>query len=157
MEKVKKAKKENRHGADFGLRILSIIIAVIIWFALSITQYPTINKTITNVPVVFSLDGTQAKEKGLSALNYKDISVDVEIKGMNYEIGSYTAADLVATVNLDDVTKEGTYDLDIDVKSSHSTDKVTVVSVNPDTVSVEFDRLTTKTIPLTAEASPTIK
>ena len=152
MEKVKKAKKENRHGADFGLRILSIIIAVIIWFALSITQYPTINKTITNVPVVFSLDGTQAKEKGLSALNYKDISVDVEIKGMNYEIGSYTAADLVATVNLDDVTKEGTYDLDIDVKSSHSTDKVTVVSVNPDTVSVEFDRLTTKTIPLTAEA-----
>ena len=83
MEKVKKAKKENRHGADFGLRILSIIIAVIIWFALSITQYPTINKTITNVPVVFSLDGTQAKEKGLSALNYKDISVDVEIKGMN--------------------------------------------------------------------------
>ena len=71
---------------------------------------------------------------------------------MNYEIGSYTAADLVATVNLDDVTKEGTYDLDIDVKSSHSTDKVTVVSVNPDTVSVEFDRLTTKTIPLTAEA-----
>ena len=70
---------------------------------------------------MFSLDGTQAKEKGLSALNYKDISVDVEIKGMNYEIGSYTAADLVATVNLDDVTKEGTYDLDIDVKSSHST------------------------------------
>ena len=68
MEKVKKAKKENRHGADFGLRILSIIIAVIIWFALSITQYPTINKTITNVPVVFSLDGTQAKEKGLQDL-----------------------------------------------------------------------------------------
>ena len=54
MEKVKKAKKENRHGADFGLRILSIIIAVIIWFALSITQYPTINKTITNVPVVLT-------------------------------------------------------------------------------------------------------
>lgn len=41
MEKVKKAKKENRHGADFGLRILSIIIAVIIWspfLSLSILQ-----------------------------------------------------------------------------------------------------------------------
>ena len=110
-------------------------------------EYPAVaNLDVTNALVA------AAKEKGLSALNYKDISVDVEIKGMNYEIGSYTAADLVATVNLDDVTKEGTYDLDIDVKSSHSTDKVTVVSVNPDTVSVEFDRLTTKTIPLTAEA-----
>lgn len=39
MEKVKKAKKENRHGADFGLRILSIIIAVIIWFALYLNVY----------------------------------------------------------------------------------------------------------------------
>ncbi|WP_295210351.1 CdaR family protein [Ruminococcus sp.] len=152
MEKVKKTKKERKHGADFGLRILSIIIAVIIWFALSITQYPTINKTITNVPVVFSLDGTAAQDKGLSALNYKDISVDVEIKGMNYEIGGYTASDLVASVNLDGVTKEGTYDLDIEVKSTHSTDKVTVVSVTPDTVSVDFDRLTTKTVPLSAEA-----
>ena len=82
----------------------------------------------------------------------KDISVDVEIKGMNYEIGGYTASDLVASVNLDGVTKEGTYDLDIEVKSTHSTDKVTVVSVTPDTVSVDFDRLTTKTVPLSAEA-----
>ena len=49
MEKVKKAKKENRHGADFGLRILSIIIAVIIWFALSITQYPTINLSLIHI------------------------------------------------------------------------------------------------------------
>ncbi len=152
MEEIKEQKKASKHGTDFGLRILSVIIAIIIWFVLSITQYPTINKTITNVPVVFSMDGTQAKEKGLSALNYQDISVDVEIKGMNYEIGGYTAADLIAAVNLDGVTKEGTYDLDIEVSSAHSADKVTVVSVKPDTVSVNFDRLTTKAVPLTAEA-----
>ena len=29
MEKVKKAKKENRHGADFGLRILSISLSIL--------------------------------------------------------------------------------------------------------------------------------
>ena len=61
MEEIKKQKKASKHGTDFGLRILSVIIAIIIWFVLSITQYPTINKTITNVPVVFSMDGTQAK------------------------------------------------------------------------------------------------
>lgn len=153
MEEVKKNKKKRSNTiSDFGLKILAVVIAVISWFVLSITQYPTISKTITNVPVTFSMAGTKAEEKGLSALNYKDITVDVEIKGMNYEIGGYTSADLIANVNLDNVTKEGKYDLDIDVKSTHSTDKCSVVSVTPETVSVDFDRLDTKTIPVTAEA-----
>lgn len=138
MEKVEKTKSPKKHGADFGLRILAIIIAIIIWFILSITEYPTINKTITNVPVVFSTENNAASEKGLQIRGYKDITVDVEIKGMNYEIGSYSANDLVATINADSVTKEGTYPLEITVKSAHSSDRVTVVSVKPDTIEVDF-------------------
>ena len=98
------------------------------------------------------MNGTTAEEKGLTALNYKDITVDVEIKGMNYEIGTYTENDLIATVNLDDVTKEGKYSLDIDVRSSHSTDRCTVVSVSPSKIDVDFDRITQKTIEVTPEA-----
>lgn len=152
MEKIKAEKTPKKHEADFGLRILAVIIAVIIWFILSITQYPTRNKTITNVPVDFSMDGTKADEKGLSVLNYKDITVDVEIKGMNYEIGNYSANDFVATVNLDQVTKEGTYHLDIDVKSAHSSDKVTIVSVYPETVEVTFDRISSAKFEVGTEA-----
>ena len=152
MEKVKNVRK---HGNDFVLRILSVIIAVIIWFALSITQYPTISRSISNIPVTFSLDGTQAEEKGLSVLNkedIEDISVDVEIKGMNYEIGGYTASDLIASVDLSSVTKEGTYELDIDVRSSHTTDRVTITSITPQTVSVSFDKITEKTVPVNVDA-----
>ncbi|MBR1422054.1 MAG: hypothetical protein IJ571_01240 [Ruminococcus sp.] len=152
MEKVKNVRK---HGNDFVLRILSVIIAVIIWFALSITQYPTISRSISNIPVTFSLDGTQAEEKGLSVLNkedIEDISVDVEIKGMNYEIGGYTASDLIASVDLSSVTKEGTYELDIDVRSSHTTDRVTITSITPPTVSVSFDKITEKTVPVNVDA-----
>lgn len=152
---MEKVKKSGKHSADFGLRILSIILAVIIWFVLSITQYPTINKTITGVPVVFTIDGTAAQEKGLSVIDsdrLKNLTVDVEIKGMNYEIGGYTANDLVANVNLDDVTKAGTYELDIDVKSTHTTDRCSVLSIKPDKVKVDFDRLMTKPITLGVEA-----
>ena len=138
MEKVKAKKTLKTRSSDFALRILAIVLAVIVWLILSVTQYPTINKTITNVPVSFSMDGTLADEKGLEALNYNEITVDVEIKGMNYEIGSYGSNDLVASVNLDSVTKEGTYVLDIDVRSAHSSDKVSVVSVTPDTIEVSF-------------------
>lgn len=155
MEKITNEKKpRNPRGqlSDFVLKILAIIIAVIIWFALSITQYPTVNKTIINVPVDFSMSGTTAESKGLSALGYKDISVDVEIQGMNYEIGAYTANDLVATVNLDSVTREGTYDLEINVKSAHSADKCTIVSVDPETVEVKFDRIDSAKFPVSVSA-----
>ena len=148
----KKIKTIKDKGTDFSLRILAFIIAVISWFIMSITQFPTINKTITGVHVDFNMNGTVAEEKGLAALDYKDFTVDVEIKGMNYEIGTYTENDLVATVNLNDVTKEGQYRLDIDVKSSHTTDRCTVVSVTPETIEVNFDRITQKTLEVTAEA-----
>ncbi len=144
--------KRKRHGADFGLRIIAIIAAIIVWFILAITQYPTINRTINDVPVNLSLDNTIAKEKGLSALNFKDLKVDVEIKGMNYEIGNYKSSDLVATVDVSKVTKEGQYVLDIDVKSAHSSDNCTIVSVSPSTIAVEFDRITEKKLPIEIES-----
>ncbi len=151
MEKVNKTDKHVLEN-DFALRILAVIIAVIVWLILSITQYPTINKTITGVPVDFTLEGTAASEKGLSAINYKDITVDVEISGMNYEIGSYGANDLIATIDLGEVTKEGTYRLDIDVKSAHSSDAITVVSVKPETVEVSFDTIGSGTYKVQPEA-----
>ncbi|MCR5141128.1 MAG: hypothetical protein K6C68_01150 [Ruminococcus sp.] len=138
--------------SDFMLKIISIIIAVIIWFAMSITKYPTVKRTIIGVPVNFSISGTTAESKGLSALSYKDFTVEVEIQGMNYEIGTYDADDLIATINTDEVTKEGTYKLDIDVKSKHTADKCTIISVNPPTKEIKFDRLDTVKMPMTVSA-----
>ena len=111
-------KPKKKHGADFGLRIVAVIAAIIVWLILSITQYPTINRKISDVPVTLSLEGTIAKEKGLSALNFNDLTVDVEIQGMNYEIGSYAASDLTATVDVSSVTKKGTYKIKVKVMST---------------------------------------
>ena len=157
MEKAVSKRKLLKRGlkgeiSDFMLKIVSLIIAVIIWFAMSITKYPTVNKTITNVPVDFSIKGTAAERKGLSALQYKDFTVDVEIQGMNYEIGTYAASDLTATVDTDAVTKAGTYKLDIEVKSNHPADRCTIVSVSPQTVEVKFDQMENLKFPLNVSA-----
>lgn len=144
MEKIKTKGLAAKLGTDLGQRILAVVLAVIIWLILSITQYPTISKTVASVPVDLTLTGTIAEEKGLSALNYKDMTVDVVIEGMNYEIGSYSANDLNATVDITPVTKKGTYKLDIDVKSAHSADKISILSISPETVEVQFDAITSK-------------
>ncbi|MCR5816593.1 MAG: hypothetical protein K6F91_06910 [Ruminococcus sp.] len=152
MEKVNKKGLAAKLGTDLGQRILAIALAIIIWLILSITQYPTISKTISNVPVDLTLTGTIAEEKGLSALNFKDMNVDVIIEGMNYEIGSYSANDLTATVDVSSVTKKGTYKLDIDVKSAHSADKVSILSISPETVEVQFDAINSKEFDLSPSA-----
>lgn len=152
MEKIKTKGLAAKLGSDLGLRILAVVLAVIIWVILSITQYPTINKTISGVPVTLNLSGTLAEEKGLSALGFRDMTVDVTIEGMNYEIGSYSSNDLTATVDVSSVTKKGTYKLDIDVRSAHSADKVSILSISPETVEVQFDAITSKTFPITASA-----
>lgn len=142
-EKKQKKKKKSKSGftlSDFWLRVFALCIAVISWFVLSITQFPSINKTVTKIPVDFSIAGTSVESKGLQPLNYKAVTVDVEIQGMNYEIGTYDQNDLAASVNLDQVTKAGTYQLDIDVKSAHPADNVKVLSVTPETVEVRFEQ-----------------
>lgn len=152
MEKINKIKSFINFESDFFLRILAIIIAIIIWVVLSITQYPTTTLKISSVPVIFSLDGTVAQEKGLRAVGYDDITTTVEIKGMKYEIGGYTEKDLTASINLDDVTKEGTYSLPIVAKSAHSSDQCEILSCYPNTVKVTFEHYAEKSFDIEAEA-----
>ena len=88
----------------------------------------------------------KANDKSLSPINLpNNLTVNVEIKGMKYEIGGYTEKDLIATVNLDPVTNEGTYSLDINVESTHSSDQCTIVSVSPATIDVSFEKISSKT------------
>ena len=40
---------------DIALRIYAVILAIIIWFVMSVTLYPTVYKTIRNVPVTIRI------------------------------------------------------------------------------------------------------
>lgn len=151
MEK-KKISLNNLLENDVSLRIISIILAVITWFVLSVTYFPKIQKNIVDVPVTLSLDNNSFAEKGLSPINFKDTKVEVTITGPNYEIGNYSKSDLTATVNVDTVTKAGTYDLNIEVKSNHSADDCDIVSVYPNKIPVTFDAVITNEVPITVNA-----
>ncbi len=153
MEKRKLGPRK-KLGQDMVLRILSAILAVIIWFVLSITLYPTVYMTVDDVPVTLNLDGTTANAQGLSALDYdKDTLVDVNISGMRHEIGSYDADDLEAYLDASGITEAGTYELAIKVRPKDSSDECEVLKVSPSTVKVKFDYIKTVTVPLQVRAT----
>lgn len=149
----RKIKKSTKHKNEMALRIGSVVLAVVIWIILSITMFPTISASVYEVPVKIDLSGTFAEENGLSVVKFdEDMTVDVKLSGMRYEIGNYSAKDLVASVDVKEVYSDGTYNLAINVKSAHG-DDLNIVKVTPSTCSVKFDYKKTLEFPLEVEYS----
>ena len=154
MEKrTKRAKIDIEHLFEnkMFLRIFSVAVAVIIWIALSLTLYPSIYKTVSNIPLSVDLTGTRAEREGLSVVNYNVNRVSATINGMRYEIGNYSSDDLYATVDASKVSQSGEYELDVRIQSKND-DEFSVENITPNKVTVNLDYIDSVEKELTVEA-----
>lgn len=137
--------------SDFLLKIYAIIGAIVIWFIMSITLFDSIDRTIHDVPVTINTENNTAKNFGLQAINFEGKTVDVKVTGKRYEIGNLKPEDIEATITPITVTKAGNYPLVVNVKSK-SGKKFEIVNISPQNIAVTFDKMITKTFPISAEA-----
>lgn len=137
---------------DIVLRIYSILLAILIWFIMSVTLYPTIEKTIDNVPVEITIEGTNAEAYHLEPINFKNKTVDVKVSGKRYDIGDLKADDLIATLDIIGIDSSGDYELKVNVKPKNGKN-INIKSITPNKMKVTFDNIIEKTFDLTAEAS----
>lgn len=155
MEKrTKRARIDLEHLFDnkLFLRIFSVVIAVIIWIALSLTLYPSMYKTVSNIPISVDLTGTKAEREGLSVVKYNVNQVSATINGMRYEIGNYSSDDLYATVDASKVEKSGEYELDVRIQSKND-DEFSVENITPSKVKVSLDYIETVEKDVTVDAT----
>ena len=150
IEKLKNLFKAPRN--DMLLRIYAIVLAILIWFIISITLYPTTTKTINNIPLSkIDIKGTIAEDYALSPVTMKDIDITARIFGKRIDIGNFSASDLVANVVVEGVNKSGEYDLKVEVKAKNGT-KLDVKDISPKTVKVKFDTIAEKDFNVSVEA-----
>ncbi len=135
---------------DLVIKILSIVSAIIIWFAISISVYPTIETVVYNVPVVVEMQGTYAE-----AHNFKVISQDVTeatiyISGDRGQIGNVTSEDFKVVASAENVINASDYSLPIEVVCTtgkeFTLEKVTTADdtrSSIDYISVSFDEIVT--------------
>ena len=136
---------------NLALAIYSVIIAILAWFFISMTVYPSIPKTITNIPVDLDISGTAAYENGLSLITCDVESVDVQIRGNRAEIGNLSDANLKARLIADNVSTTGTKKLSFEIVSDDPNIEFEIESISPDTATVVFDKYETKNIPIVPE------
>ncbi len=130
--------------------IFSVIMAVIMWFVISITVYPTTPVTVTNVPLVVDLTGTAAAADGYSMISSDVQEVTVKIEGNRSQVGKLTSDTLTAYAVIPNITTAGTKNLSIAVKSTDGTE-FTVKSITPSSVNVKVDKIRTVTLDVKAD------
>lgn len=135
---------------DFGMRIISLLIALGAWFIISVSAYPTTTVTYRNIAVEVDLEGTIAERNRLSVIDMSEQTVKATIKGQRASIGGLSSSDFIAKPEITEVNDAGEYELklNIECKDKNADFEYTVV---PDKIKVSFDKIISKSFDLTAD------
>ncbi len=135
---------------DFGMRIISLLIALGAWFIISVSAYPTTTVTYRNIAVEVDLEGSVAERNRLSVIDMSEQTVKATIKGQRASIGGLSSSDFVAKPEITEVNDAGEYELklNIECKDKDADFEYTVV---PDKIKVSFDKIISKSFDLTAD------
>lgn len=118
------------------LKILSVIIAIVLWAYVIEAVNPTKTVTISDIPVQL-LNVDSLNSKGLALSGDAGYTVDVEIEGKRADLSKLTAGEIIANADLFGYSIGKNY---IPVTLS-APDGITVKQVNPTKINVVIEEL----------------
>ncbi len=125
--------------------ILSVICAIVVWFAVSIQAFPNVYDHIDGVTV--SAEPTTFMQKENLKITDYDKEVTVQLHGKRYVIGSLEAKDFVAALDLSGITSPGVHTVNVDLSKVQPSDDYDIVSEGL-TAQVTVERVVSKEIAL---------
>lgn len=151
MNVLKKIKEKlyQIYTRNFSLLIFAVGIAIIVWFMVSMTVYPSIPKTISGIKLDTDISGTVAAENNLSLISCNVDEVSVKILGSRAQIGNLSNENLRAVLKIDNVSTTGTKSLSIGIVCDDPKIEFQVDSVYPSTAAVVLDKFETRSFKVT--------
>ena len=128
----------------------SLFLAIVFWATVKINYSDNMNKTISDVKI--SLDSSFATENDFVAFVDSDkLMVDVEVSGKSYVINSksFSKDNITVEASSGYIDSAGYKVINLSAKSSEP--DVSVVAINPSTITVFYDRKTTQTFNVEAK------
>lgn len=132
------------------LMVLSLFIAVLVWFTVVWGTGETTELSVRNVPVQVDLEDSALARLGLDPVTESNFSVDVEIVGPRAVVGGVKVGDIQIVAKLHNVNGPGTYTLALegaDIKEKG----FEIKNIVPETVSMRFDHMITRSMPINLE------
>lgn len=130
--------------------VVSLLAALFIWVYITGTQEEPIEKSLSNVEVVFIGEDTLQASRGYVINNISADTVSVKISGTRRNIGSLSASDVKATIDVSLISTTGTITqyYTLTYPDSVDADAVSIVSSTPSVISFNVTRMSTKQVPV---------
>ncbi|WP_029231862.1 CdaR family protein [Butyrivibrio sp. VCB2006] len=144
-----------RITANWGLKLASLIFAVIVWFLVTNINDPIISVRYTNIPVTIK-NGNVITDKGqvYTVLDGSDTISSVTIYAPRAVIDSLSQSNIVATADISNLSSLNT--VSIDVVTNKYYDKIEKIIPSSDVVKLNVERKASKSLALTATTSGTL-
>lgn len=136
--------------SDRALKIISVIVAIGLWLYVVQVQSPDLERTVKDVPVVFSQKAT-LEEKGLILIDDNEHTIDVRIKGKRRYVYDVTPANITVVVDVGNLDSVGEHTLMTNVVLPYA--NLEIINKNPSVLSVTVDELMMRELPVTVEAA----
>lgn len=129
--------------------IISVLLAVVIWFTIAINVYTSTPRDFYHIPLQVELNGTPAGETGLSVVSCDVDEVNVKLVGDRSQVGILKEENLTAYAEIGNINSAGEYSLQINVVSDTNI-AFTVDTITPAHATVKLDKIETRTFPVEA-------
>ena len=125
------------------LRIVSLFIAILIWFFVIAQINPDMESRVRGIDVVIT-DVDHLTANGLAIVDGGNETIDVRIRGKRDKLVLVEADKFNVTASAAQITVPGTYKLDCNAVVD--VDGVTVISKKPSQITIVVDRVSSKTV-----------
>ncbi len=124
--------------SNLSLKIISLLFAIIMWFYIIEVQSPEVERTIKDVPVMFT-DVEELESKDLMLVNDKDYRVDIKVRGQRKYVVDINSENLSVSADVSKIERTGTYSIFTNVVVPYG--NIEVVSQKPSAVTITVDEI----------------
>ncbi len=100
---------------NFWLKLLSILIAFVVWVVVVAYYNPETTNLIEDIPITVDYEKSVLEEQGLILVTIPEGTVDVKIEGRREKLALINKEKVTAMISLSSVTKPGEYQLPINI------------------------------------------
>ena len=141
--------------ANWGLKVVSLLFAMIVWFLVTNINDPVTSVRYTNVPVTLKNTNLITDQGQVyTILDGSDTINSVTIFAPRSIIDSLSQNNVVATADIQDLSSLNT--VSINVVTNKYNDRIEQIVTSSDVVKLSVERKATKALPLTATTSGSI-
>lgn len=142
---------EKRKLNNFGLKVISLIIAIVIWIVVAnVDDYKT-TKQISGIEIEF-INGSAITEKNKVYEVPKGTTVDIVVKGRRSVVEELTSEDFKAVADLSKMSVTNAVTVEVSAISSHIGKDLTIVYTDNAVVVAVEDKLETQ-FPITVRTN----